>query len=224
MLSYKPEEMLRLTFPLIGDGFMPTDYGEALYAALSRINRQFHQFDDLRLSPIRVPMAAGDQLMLKGLSNSFLIQCRAERIRLLLELAGKSIVLLGKTLRIGIPQIEALQPAGTLIARYVSVKGKDTEAKLTEYLVSEIQRRFGAKCEEDYELHILRRRVVTIHNKRIFGFGVALTDIKSEYLSLQIQAHPPGGRGRYGGSFFTRGQLTNRGEINSSEPEGAMLR
>jgi len=202
-----PEEVARLCFPLLGRANLTPDYGEALYAGLSRINQSVHESSQLRISPIVGATVLGNSMVLSSSTcNEFMIQTPLTDLSPLLKLAGKSINLCGNLLRIGIPRIEALQPSETLIARMITVKGKESEDQLTEFLMREMERKYQARLGEDYQLHILRRRVMRLHHRRIVGFGLAITDIQSEQLSLQLQALPPApSRARYGCGFLHPG-------------------
>lgn len=207
MIVGSPESLVRLRFPLVGNGRLPFDYNEALFASLSRINRFIHDNTDLRVSPLVGVTAFGNELLLSDPTSSvFYIQTPIPHIATLLKISGKSITLLDNHFRIGIPQIESLVPSSVLIARMVTVRGKETEEQISEYIQQELSRRFEARVGHDYNLHILRRRILSIHGKRIYGFGVAITDIASDQLSLNIQANPPAfSRAKYGCGFFHPG-------------------
>ncbi|EXX86592.1 hypothetical protein BG53_05960 [Paenibacillus darwinianus] len=206
------ESLVRLRFPLFGSGRLLLDYNEALFAGLSRIHRFIHDNTDLRISPLVGSSTFGNKLILSNPTGSaFFIQTPIPHIATLLGISGKSITLLDTHFRIGIPQIESLVPSSTLVARLVTVRGKSTESQISEYIQQELSRRFEAKAGQDYNLHILRRRILTIHGKKIYGFGVAITEISSDRLSLGIQAQPPTpSRAKYGCGFFHPGYFDEK--------------
>jgi len=194
-------------FPLTGETRLPMDYAEALYAGLSRINRHIHENPDLRISPIVGGIAAGSRLLLtRNIPGGFVLQTPVNAIPELLAIAGRTVDIMGNSLRIGLPQIRPLVPSKILISRMVTVKGKNTEEDLREYLQRELYRRYSASEGEDCKFHILRRRVISVHGKQIHGYGLAITDIVSEQLSLTLQAFPlASARGKYGCGFMHPG-------------------
>lgn len=194
-------------FPLTGEARLPTDYAEALYAGLSRVNRHIHENSELRISPIVGGITAGSRLMLtRNIPGGFILQTPVNAIPELLSIAGRTIDVSGNRLRIGLPQIRPLVPSKTLITRMITVKGKNTEEELLEYLQRELNNRYSAAAGKDCNLHILRRRVISVHGKRIHGYGLAITDIVSEQLSLTLQAFPlASARGKYGCGFMHPG-------------------
>ncbi|HJV47156.1 MAG TPA: type I-MYXAN CRISPR-associated protein Cas6/Cmx6 [Bacillota bacterium] len=194
-------ETVRLKYPLIGATEVQIDHSEALYAALSRIFPFIHQCEGIQITNIKGLFSVNAQLHI-GDQGSFIIQSPIQHVPQLLRLAGKSITIQNQKFRIGIPEIYSINFAPNLVARIVCVKGKQCESEMFEYLVEELKRKHGAILHKDYELHILRRRIITIHNKKIVGFGVAITNISSGDLSIALQADPPSGRKKYGCGYF----------------------
>jgi CRISPR-associated protein Cas6 len=209
------ESVVRIRFPLTGAIDVPLDHAEALYGALSRICSFVHTSTEVRISPIKGMYTAQKRLVLAD-QGSFYIQVTASSIPPLLHLAGKSISIGQSRLNIGIPTIHQLTAVTNLLARMVVVKGKQTEEEMHSYLIKEISVKFGAIHEQDYKLHILRRRVFKLHGKRIYGFGVAITDIRQDHLAIQLQAFPIGSRTKYGCSFFKPGPWTREGMNNTA--------
>lgn len=205
MPSDQIESVVRIRFPLTGAIDVPLDHSEALYGALSRICPYVHSSADVRISPIKGMYTTQKRLVLAD-QGSFYIQATVSSIPHLLCIAGKSVSIGQKRLYIGIPTIHPLTSVANLLARMVVVKGKQTEEEMHTYLQKEISTHFEAIHEHDYNLHILRRRVFKLHGKLIYGFGVAITDIRKDNLSLQMQAFPIGSRLKYGCSFFMPGE------------------
>lgn len=197
---YPELQTIRLRFPILHRGIIPVDHGEALYAALSRKVPVLHNHPQVGISAIYGSTAVGDLLILDQKSG-FFIQCLPEMLSQLLRISGTVLELNGKKLRIGIPQVVPIVPAETLVARFVTVRGKVTEDDLLSYLTDYIQA-LHQSTSPSCEIRILRRRIVRVHSKRLVGFGVKVARITSPELSVAIQTNPPGGRRRYGGSFF----------------------
>jgi CRISPR-associated protein Cas6 len=201
-----PESYLRLKFPFSGQLEIPIDVQSAhemLYAGLSRICPLIHENDcNIRISPIRGLLFQNERKLYLSPRSHFFIQLPMHQLPQVLQIAGKFFRLGANRYRLGIPQIFALQPSCSLAARFVTARGKLETEEMFQHIKSVFQESLKAQEGKDYILHIRRRRVIRIKGKNVVGFGVLLTDIRSEQLSLQIQAAPPLGRGKYGAAFF----------------------
>lgn len=187
-------ERLRFRFPVYGES-VPTDHGEPLYAAISSAVPELHELDGFGISPILQAEAVGSRLMLSPVSH-FYIQAPSTHIPLIVSLAGKTYHLRGNLIRVRSPSISVIQPAPILHSRYVTVKhavtAEDMEASIQEQL-----QEYAIGCT----VNILRRRVMTIHGRKVVGFGVLLQSLSDE-ASLHVQVQGIGGRRRFGGGIF----------------------
>lgn len=191
---------VRLQFPLMGAKRIPLDHAAALYGGLSRKCPELHEMPGVLISPIQGFQRLHNQLVLDRHSH-FSLQVPTSQISQVLRLAGSSLRLHDAMLQIGIPRITPLAPSDSISARIVIVRGKDTEEQMKAHWIREMSCRFQAQYGTDYDIHILRRRVVRIHQARLYGYGIRLTGL-SDLLSLQVQANPPAGKLKYGGAWF----------------------
>lgn len=196
--------IVRLRFPILTPAMIPVDHAEPLFAAVSRIVPIVHEADaEVAISSIRGNANFGSSIWI-GEGGWFYIQSSIELVPELLKLAGRSLLIGNVKILIGIPQITPILPSNALISRFVTVRGKNTEDELSDYIQNWIKKNLISDLSENitYEVRILRRRIITLHGKKIYGFGVKIQNISDPELSVRIQCRPPGGRRRYGGSFF----------------------
>jgi|GEM_PF-5931919 len=196
--------IVRLRFPILTPAMIPVDHAEPLFAAISRIVPIVHEADaEVAISSIRGNANFGSSIWI-GEGGWFCIQSSIELVPELLKLAGRSLLIGNVKILIGIPQITPILPSSILISRFVTVRGKNTEDELSDYIHNWINKNLISDLSENitYEVRILRRRIITVHRKKIYGFGVKIQNISDPELSVRIQCRPPGGRRRYGGSFF----------------------
>ncbi|MHB1654454.1 MAG: type I-MYXAN CRISPR-associated protein Cas6/Cmx6 [Desulfitobacteriaceae bacterium] len=199
MLSSEEKQIVRMRFPLVGRGFIPVDHGEALYGAISNTMPELHGREHIGISPVEGGYADGNLLHLDN-KGYFFIQLPVSLIPLALQLAGKRLLIQGHMFRAGVPNLSLIKDTSELYARMVTVKGKTEEAEIQEYILRMIQ--VGTQIDLDAtHIKVLRRRIVSIHDKKIVTFGVRLTRLPKE-TSYWVQAQAPWGRKRYGCSFY----------------------
>ncbi|GGJ07673.1 hypothetical protein GCM10010885_15970 [Alicyclobacillus cellulosilyticus] len=192
---FELHRLLRYQFPVYGS-VVPVDHGEALYAAVSRISPALHELETFALSPILGGEALGDRLYLQA-GSRFYAYVPEVYVPNLVVLSGKTLKIGIHTVRVGPVSIHLIQPAPVVQSRMVTFKNATNEAQM-ERKVREALEEMGVAAE----ITILRRRVISIHGRKVIGFGVRLSGL-SETDSLLVQAHPIGGRRRFGcGQFF----------------------
>lgn len=109
-----------LIFRVLGST-IPRDHGYGLYAAISRAVEAIHGARDIAIFPIRATPDGRAELLLNERSQ-LRIRVPAERLPLLLPLAGRVLALNGHKIRLGVPRVEALVPAATLSSPLVLIK------------------------------------------------------------------------------------------------------
>lgn len=218
---------VELHFPVLGTN-LPSDHGYDLYGAVSRLVPELHAVGcKVRIGPIRGVYAGRGMLHVDPRLSRLRIRVPAEAIPLVLPLAGKPLSLNGHHLRVGVPQVRALVPAPSLIARTVIIKassprhdpaekGSRDRAATKRYLEPgeflEAARRDLARREihaqADLPLHETgtragqpRRHILRIHRKTIIGFTVMVQGLTAEE-SIRLQEEGVGGRGKMGCGFF----------------------
>lgn len=201
---------LELLFPVLGDT-LPLPNGYALYAALTQIIPDLHAAS----SPISIGPISGEYVGqgLLRLTRESRLRCRlpSEVIRPLLRLAGKGLDVAGHRIRLGVPNIRALVPTETLMARLVVMNVAHVREPSPEEFLASVRRRLtesGITGEPhlplvDHGPHAgkPRRRVLRLKNRTISGFGVQVTGLDMQG-SLQLQGESPFGKRRMGCGFF----------------------
>jgi len=190
-LSY---DRLRLRFAVYGQS-VPVDHGEAMYAALCQAQPRLHGLDNLSISPILQADAIGNELFL-GPKSHFYVQVSQPDIPMVVGLAGRTYRIRNDSIRTGPPNVNVLYPAKSLHSRFVTAKNTDTEEVMRDKLLSYLRLH-----ESVGEVQVMRRRIMTIHHKKIVGFGVVLSRLEND-VSLRIQREGMFGRRRYTAGVF----------------------
>ncbi|MCL6446105.1 MAG: type I-MYXAN CRISPR-associated protein Cas6/Cmx6, partial [Alicyclobacillus sp.] len=182
-------------FPVYGLD-VPVDHGEALYAALSRQCPELHELPHFSLSPIMGGEAVGDRLHLRP-GSRFYACVPTAYVPVLLRLSGSTLKVRDCMVRVGPICADLLRPAAVVASRIVTFKNATTEEGM-ERKVNEALQEMGVTAE----ITVLRRRVISIHGRKVVGYGVRLSNLSAED-SICVQAKPLGGRRRFGcGQFF----------------------
>jgi len=195
-----------LLFPVLGTT-LPIDHSYLLYGALSKLVPRFHDPNgNLRFAAINGQPGAPGEL---GLFNKSRLRCRLnhDAITEVLPLAGKSLQVGDHRLRLGVPQVAALIPAATLVARLVTFKNADTPDHFLEH-ARETLKEMIIQGEPGIPLIQAgprqgepRRMIVRIKGKRVIGFALRVEGLTAEE-SIKLQEEGLGGRTRMGCGFF----------------------
>lgn len=200
-----------LAFPVRGTS-LPRDHSYALYGALGRAIQALHGAPWLGVQAIPGRLV-DDQLELRG--GSYLrLRIPADRIAVLLPLAGSVLEVLGREVTIGAPTIHALKPAASLDAHLVVIRFTGgiskpfDRAAFDERFTAEANRqleRLGVKGE----LSLRGRRSITVGGQRIIGHAVGMTGLSEDH-SLVLQAHGLGGKRTMGCGLFRPARMALR--------------
>ncbi|HVX14814.1 MAG TPA: type I-MYXAN CRISPR-associated protein Cas6/Cmx6 [Pirellulales bacterium] len=198
--------MIELRFPVLGES-LPVDHGYLLYSALCKELPLLHGGGTgLAIGPISGQWTGDGKVAISSWSR-LRLRLQAEQISAVLKLAGRALDVAGNRVRLGVPTVQALLPAPTLVAKTVTIKGY-TQA---EAFLDGAQRLLSEKGI-DAQLAVPRilvgphageprRRIVRIKDKRIVGFAVHARGLSDED-SLKLQALGLGGRRKMGCGFF----------------------
>jgi CRISPR-associated endonuclease/helicase Cas3 len=195
-----------LLFPVLGTT-LPIDHNYLLYGALSKLVPRFHDPNgNLRFTAINGQRGAPGQL---GLFDKSRLRCRLnhDAIADVLPLAGKSLQVGDHRIRLGVPQVAALIPATTLIARIVTFKNADTPEHFLEHS-RQLLKEMNINGEPGIPLIQAgprqgepRRMIVRIKGKRVIGYALRVEGLTAEE-SIKLQEEGLGGRARMGCGFF----------------------
>lgn len=200
---------LDLVFPAAGDD-LPTDHAYRLYGALSATVPGFHQPGGPRFLPIGGEPARPGRLRLTPRSR-LRVRVDADRIREVLPLAGKRLDVAGCGVRLGVPEVHAIEPAAVLACRVATVKLAAGGVPDAAGCVASWRRsleRLGIAGEVGIPPHRGGdwvgqpvRRVVRVKGKAIVGYAVVVSGLSAED-SVRLQELGLGGRTRLGCGFF----------------------
>ncbi|MGE3806166.1 MAG: type I-MYXAN CRISPR-associated protein Cas6/Cmx6 [Gemmataceae bacterium] len=210
--------VIETQFPVLGET-LPSDHGYALYGALSRLVPSLHSDEPpVRIGPVSGLYEGNGRLRLDRQRSRLRLRLAAEQIAVVLPLAGRSLDVDGCHIRLGVPQVRALVPAPSLVARMVTIKRSsrqdraDTRAYMEPASFLERVRRELDKLEISGDPGIPlvddgphagkpRRHVMRIKDRRVVGFGLQVTGLTAEE-SIRVQENGLGGRKKMGCGFF----------------------
>lgn len=199
------EPIVDISFTLTCQTALPADHGYLLYAALSRLLPELHQANGIAVHPIGGRLIGPRQLQLTP-GSTLTIRMEAQRIPLILALAGTQLRVGDAPLRVGVPTIHNLIPAPTLRSRLVTTKnGQDPEhfrGELRRQLdLLHVSPEVFVSLPMIEQLNPPQRRTIRIKDKEIVGHEVILQGLSANE-SLDIQMHGLGGRRHMGCGVF----------------------
>ncbi len=199
----------------LGGGVIPVDHGYPLFSAISKIVPELHGAHEIGIHPIS-GMLCGNRSLLLNERSCLTIRAPSERAGLLMPLAGKSLRLGEREIRVGVPYARALLPSSELYSPLVVIKGfMEPELFLTAvrrqldaldikgipHLVHQPQIVEANRNRSGGTRSPFLRRTVRIHDKEIVGFAVKVDHLTAEE-SLLLQERGIGGRRRFGCGLF----------------------
>jgi CRISPR-associated protein Cas6 len=187
--------IVEMRFHLWGDR-LPVDHGYALYAAVARHLDWIHADSEIGLAPVRGVYGGGGELLLREWSR-LSVRTPVAKLPALLALAGRTLDIGGRRLRVGVPTTHALTPAATLYAHLVTTKNGADEARFD----AEIKRQLTTlNISGRFERGA--RRTFSVHGRQIVGYSLLVSELDAE-ASIAVQEVGLGGRRKMGcGAFF----------------------
>ena len=219
MNSTQQQMILDLHFPVIGKQ-LPVDHGYTLFSALCHISAELHSNHDLAVSRIN-GLYAGNRMLTLTETSKLILRLPSDMIKDVMSLAGKKLIIKNNVIRLGIPQVQMLQPSAQLKSYLVTIKGKmDTDSFLesanrqlqaigvsAEPKLIKKKVKFEGTQQHPEEPYI--RRTLRISGKEVVGYPLMFEGLSPED-SLNIQIHGVGGRRRFGcGLFLPTKQVTS---------------
>lgn len=188
-----------LAFPLTATQPIASDHGYALYGALSRLVPEVHQENGIGVHPIRGKQI-GDRRMMLMPWSALTLRVPDGQIAPLLRLAGKAIHINDVKVRIGVPNVKALEPATTLRSRLVVIKVAHVTPPHvldeTQFLAAARKQLDALGLSSACELAIPRRsdgqphrRTLREKDRQIVGYELIVTGLTAAE-SLTLQSHP----------------------------------
>jgi CRISPR-associated protein Cas6 len=199
--------VIELQFPVLG-ATIAADHGYALYSALAHHLSGLHaEGNGLAISPINGQYAGNGQFSLDVRRSRLRFRVPDDRIASLLPLAGKSLDVGGRKLRLGVPTVHAMTPALSLVARLVTIKGFTEPPAFLEAVRRQLDL---LDIKGDARIPLIasgeragepRRRILRVKDKKVVGFALQVTTLPADE-SLRLQVHGIGGRRKMGCGFF----------------------
>ena len=205
--------MVDVAFHITG-GPVPLDHGYPLFGALCRaLGDDLHSAGWLAVHPLRgAPSGTGKLTLRPG--ALLVLRIDQERIGSVLPLCGKSLEIAGSRVQVGVPRIEMLRPATSLVARTVTFKHHLAPETFLPHLLEELRR---LEVRADVELG--RRRIVTIGGDKVVGFGLSLSGLEHQD-ALRLQERGLGGRRHFGCGVFVPAPPRSRRAPSTAKPSG----
>jgi len=196
-----------LVFPALGNT-LPTDHAYALYGALSQIVPDFHdETRSVRFAPINGRAAPDGRLQITE-HSCLRVRLADDAVRCALPLAGKRLAVGDALVRLGVPRLQSLVAAPSLIARLVTFKNADTPERFLATAQAKLAD-LGVNGKLELPVHAQGervgtplRRVVRVRGVTIPGYSLIVAKLSSSD-SLSLQESGLGGRTRLGCGFFT---------------------
>ncbi|MBW4579638.1 MAG: type I-MYXAN CRISPR-associated protein Cas6/Cmx6 [Tildeniella nuda ZEHNDER 1965/U140] len=183
-----------LVFELIGQE-ISRDYGYKLYAALSHCKPLLHSLESISIQLINGSPTQKSRLRMR---------LPADHIPNFYSLAGKTLSIGDRKIRLGVPQIHPLEAAQNLYSPIVVIRGYQEPSSFLEAAYRQFQK---LGIEAEMNLLVNRnsepsRRVMRVKQFTLVGFGLEVTNL-CEQDSLLLQVHGIGGKQKMGCGFFT---------------------
>jgi CRISPR-associated protein Cas6 len=198
--------MLDLAFRVRGN-LLPGEHHYLLLGALSDVVPEFHvEGADLRFAPINGTREEKGTIRLSDHSQ-LRVRLQADRIAIVLPLAGRTIRIRNHCITLGTPTVAPLVAAPTVAARTVTFKNSIEPEQFLAVARRKLDElgiagepgipliREGERTGEP------RRKVLRIKGRRIVGFALQVEGLTAEE-SLLLQEKGLGGRCRMGCGFF----------------------
>jgi len=218
---------LEIEFGVIGTT-IPADHGYTLFSAISLVLPDLHiaegGSDDYGILPVS-GRPVGNRRISVDDSSRLVLRVKEASIASILPLAGKTLVLPGGSLQVGVPRIRALHPATTLHSRLVTIKLRDcaeSDPGHADAFLEALRKKVEALGVRSAECSLPRRtratsmdggkgadlsrspyvrRTLSVRGKRIVGYAVAISGLGDQD-SLIIQSKGIGGRRHFGCGVF----------------------
>jgi CRISPR-associated protein Cas6 len=196
-----------LLFPVVG-ARLPTDHCYLLYSAISRLLPDVHDGSvPFSMAPVTGQYVGNGLIQLDPRRSRLRLRLADSDIPRLIPLAGKGFQLMRHQVRLGVPQVRALEPSPSLYARTVAIKHATDVASVCTAARRQLDEiKIGGRVRVPD--HVVKggsiepqRRVLRIKEAIIVGYALLVEGLTDEE-SLRLQEVGLGGRRRMGCGFF----------------------
>lgn len=205
-------QTVEASFPILGRS-LPEDNGYAIYAALSAALGE-HLPQDVAVASVGGRRRPGSAIALDRGSH-LCVRLPADRIAVVLPLAGRYLDVEGHEIGLGIPSVRVLEPAETLQSRLVTIKGYTEPGPFLGAVAVQLDS-LGVRGTASIPPvpggpHAGRpqRRVLRIKGRKIVGYALRVEGLSAPDAGLLL-ARGLGGRRHMGCGIFS--PVRDRGE------------
>ncbi|MDJ0596220.1 MAG: type I-MYXAN CRISPR-associated protein Cas6/Cmx6 [Pleurocapsa sp. MO_226.B13] len=193
---------IELAFPVMGQS-LPIDHGYQLYSALKHRLMQLKDWDDISIKTIsgKLDRDKRNQLNLTDRSK-LLIRLPSEKVPFVYSFGGKSLTVGKHKIRLGIPEMNFLQPKSRLRSHIVVIRGYEEPNGFLEAAKRQVE-----KLNIKTDLKLIAKKDGTPKPKTIkvkqtlVGFGIEASNL-SEVDSVVLQEKGLGGKHKMGCGIF----------------------
>ncbi len=193
---------IELAFPVIGQS-LPIDHGYQLYSALSHLQASLHDWSDMSIKTIsgKLDRDRRNELNLTERSK-LLIRLPSEKIPFVYSFGGKSLTIGNHKIRLGIPEMNFLQPKSRMRSHIVVIRGyeqPDTFLEAAKRQIEALSIRADIKliCKKD---GTVKPKTIKV-KQTLVGFGIEATNL-SKSDSVILQEKGLGGKQKMGCGVF----------------------
>jgi CRISPR-associated protein Cas6 len=207
---------VELSFGIIGET-LPADHGYGLYSAIAHLCPQAHEQEGLSILTISgIPDRKGKIFLTER--SQLRIRLPYDCMPMVYHLAGKQLRIGSHSIRLGIPQIFMLRPAGRLRARIVTIKNHQEPESFLEAARLQLGA-LGVVGEAIVPLDVEgkpARKTIKIKTYSVVGFGLEVSGLRDED-SIKLQISGLGGKHRLGCGVFVPVQCIKSDETINHE-------
>jgi len=193
---------------------LPADHGYIMLSAVSELIPDIHGDPECGIFPVNGILIGNRRISLNDKSR-LVFRTDVAKLPSLLKLAGKKLLIGEHPIRIGVPEVFALKPAGRLKSRLVTIKGfmepelflKAATKQLLKHgikgnpaLITRKSSNGDKEGASTNECPFIRR-TLRIKDKEIVGYPMIVEELDDDE-SIRLQEKGIGGRRRMGCGLF----------------------
>ncbi|MDJ0632630.1 MAG: type I-MYXAN CRISPR-associated protein Cas6/Cmx6 [Xenococcaceae cyanobacterium MO_188.B29] len=193
---------IELAFPVMGQS-LPIDHGYRLYSALKYKLMQLKDWDDISIKTISGKLDRNKQKEIELTDRSkLLIRLPSEKVPFVYSFSGKSLTVGKHKIRLGIPEMNFLQPRSRLRSHIVVIRGYEEPNGFLEAAKRQLER-LNIKAD----IKLIAKKDGTTKPKTVkvkqtlVGFGIEANKL-SEVDSIILQEKGLGGKQKMGCGVF----------------------
>ena len=193
---------IELVFPVMGQNF-PIDHGYQLYSALKYRLKQLKDWNDISIKTIsgKLDRNIRHEINLTDRSQ-LLVRLTAEKVPFVYSFSGKSLTIGKHKIRLGIPEMNFIQPKSKLRSHIVVIRGYEEPKTFLEAAQKQLD-----ELNIKGDVKLIASKVGTPKRKTIkvkqtlVGFGVEISNL-NQADSIILQEKGLGGKQKMGCGVF----------------------